>query len=255
MTILSTPSAEPSSTPERPPYPIGVPFKFTPDGTVQRYPGNTTVCHIPISSPLIPGLHKVYTTLASHPTLAKVFRLLPPSSWHMTVFDGVREQECEPGMWPPDLAKQPLCEATADFSKRLREFGLSLEKEGLAPPYKIAVRGFDLPATVGVGLLVEGATREEEQRMRRLRDRLGDVLGFKAPNHETYRFHISIAYLLRHVDGDDRVELDRVLATLVPEVKMEFQLGKVEFCTFENMLAYPRLCYLGDEEGDSISLK
>ncbi|KAM5350807.1 hypothetical protein ACJ41O_007312 [Fusarium nematophilum] len=254
MTILSTLSTEPSPAPERPPYPGGVPFKFTPDGTVQRYPGNTTVCHIPLSSPLIPGLHKVYTTLASHPTLAKVFRLLPPSSWHMTVFDGVREEECEPGMWPPGLAKQPLRESTADFSKRLREFGLSLENEGLAPPYRMAVRGFDLPATVGLGLLVEGATPEEEKRMRRLRDRLGDVLGFKAPNHETYRFHISMAYLLRYVDGDDRVEFNRVVAMLVPEVKMEFELGKVEFCTFENMLAYPRLFYLGDEEEEGVEL-
>ncbi|KAJ3543608.1 hypothetical protein NM208_g3488 [Fusarium decemcellulare] len=160
-----------------------------------------------------------------------------------------------PGNQNGDLAKQPLREATADFSKRLRELGLSVEKEGLAPPYKMAVRGFDLPATVGVGLLVEGATPEEEQRMRRLRDRLGDVLGFKAPNHETYRFHISIAYLLRHVDGDDQVEFNRVLAMLVPEVKMEFELGKVEFCTFENMLAYPRQFYLGDEKEGGISLK
>jgi hypothetical protein len=109
------------------------------------------------------------------------------------------------------------------------------------------VRGFD-PAVVGLGLEVEGATPEEEQRMRRLRDRLADTLGFRAPNHEIYPFHVTIAYWLRHVDGDERVELNRVLKELLPEVKMEFDLGAVEFCTFENMFAYPRLFYLGDAE-------
>ncbi|RSL94351.1 hypothetical protein CDV31_014339 [Fusarium ambrosium] len=252
MTVPSTFNTEQSSTPERPPYPTGVPFKFAPDGTVQHYPGNTTVCHIPPSSPLIPGLRKIYDSLSSHPTFSKVLRLLPPSSWHMTVFDGVREKECEPGMWPPGLAKQPLHESTADFSKRLRQFGLNLEAEGLAPPYRMAVRGFDLPATVGVGLRVEGATPGEERRMRRLRDRLGDTLGFKAPNHETYRFHITIAYLLRHIDGNDRDEFHRVLMMQVPDVEMDFELGRVEFCLFENMLAFPRVFYLGDKEENRI---
>ncbi|KAM0284029.1 hypothetical protein ACHAQH_002224 [Verticillium albo-atrum] len=177
------------SAPKRSPYPVGVPFKFSPDGVGQRYPGNTTVCHIPSSSPLIPGLHQVYSTIGSHPSLSKAIRLLPPASWHMTVFDGVREIECEPGMWPPGLAKKPLSESTADFSRRLREFGFQLESEGLAPPYKMKVRGVEIPATVGIGLQVEGATPEEERRMRKLRDRLSDVLGFRAPNHEVYEFH------------------------------------------------------------------
>ncbi|RSL59572.1 hypothetical protein CEP54_007256 [Fusarium duplospermum] len=238
MTVpLTFNTNEQPSTPERPPYPTGVPFKFTPDGTVQHYP----------------GLHKIYNSLSSHPTFSKVLRLLTPFVLaHDGLFDGVREKECEPGMWPPGLAKQPLHESTADPSRRLRQFGLNLEAEGLAPPYRMAVRGFDLPATVGVGLQVEGATPEEERRMRRLRDRLGETLGFKAPNHETYRFHITIAYLLRHIDGNDRDEFHRVLMMQVPHVEMDFELGRVEFCLFENMLAFPRIFYLGDKEENKI---
>lgn len=248
--ISSTPSTEQSASAERPPYPIGVPIKFTADGVVQRYPGNTTVCHIPLSSPLILGLQKVYAALGTHPTLSKFHRLLPPWSWHMTVFDCMREVECEPGMWPTGLAKRPLHESTTEFAQRLRRFGLNLEAEGLAPPYRMKVSGFGLPALVGVGLEVEGATPEEEKRLRRLRDRLADILGFKAPNHETYQFHITVSYMLRHIDGKDRVEFNRLLTELVPDVKMEFELGRVEFCTFDNMEAFPRLLYLGDREED-----
>ncbi|KAK0387058.1 hypothetical protein NLU13_5371 [Sarocladium strictum] len=232
---------------ERPPYPIGVPFKFDPDGVAQRYAGNTTICHLAPDAPLRAGMRKVYDAVRTHPTLASKIRLVPQASWHMTVFDGVREFECESGMWPVGLAKRPLPESTADFSRRLRAFGLQLESEGLAPPYRMKVLGFD-PAMVGIGLHVQGATPEEEKRMRRLRDRLGDVLGFRAPNHDVYPFHITVAYLLRYVEGDDRVELNRMLGSLLPEIQMEFELGPVEFCTFETMLEYPRLFYLGEAE-------
>lgn len=95
----------------------------------------------------------------------------------MTVLDGVRETECEPGMWPEGLEKKPLAESTREYSKSLRALGLELEAEGLAPPYRMQVRGFE-PGPVGIGLDVVGATEKEERRMRRLRDRLADTLGF-----------------------------------------------------------------------------
>jgi hypothetical protein len=247
--MLAT-TTEPAVAPERPPYPVGVPVKFSPDGVVQRFPGNTTLCHVPSDSPLIPGLHIVYDALDSHPTLSRLIRLVPRESWHMTVFDGVCDPECDPGVWPAGLERKPLDECTREFSKRLRKFGLGLKKEDLAPPYRMRVRCFD-NATIGVGLEVEGATQEEDKRMRRLRDRLADTFGFRAPNHETYGLHITIAYLLRHVDGEDRFELNEVFAKLLPEVKMEFELRAVEFCIFEDMCAYPRQFYLGDKEEET----
>ncbi|KAB5578662.1 RNA ligase/cyclic nucleotide phosphodiesterase [Coniochaeta sp. 2T2.1] len=236
-------SAETSVDHKRPKYPIGVPAKFSADGVVQRFPGNTTVCHIAPDSVLQAGLYKVHATLGAHPILSRRIHLLPPSSWHMTVLDGVREAEREPGMWPADMAKQSLAECTAEFAPRLRRLGLALESEGLAPPYRMRVLGFDR-AVVGIGLEVEGATPEEDRRMWRLRDRLADTLGFRAPNHETYRFHVSMAYLLRHIDGAERDELDRVFAQMLPEVQVDFELGAVEFCSFDNMYAFPRLLSL-----------
>lgn len=245
MTTTST-VATTTVTAKRPLYPIGIPAKFSPDGVVQPFPGNTTVCHVPADSPLQPGLNAVHASLSSHPVLSKLIHLLPKDSWHMTVVDGVRDTECEPGMWPPGMEKLPLEECTREFSQKLRQVGLELEKEGLAPPYKMRVRGFD-PAVVGIGLEIEGATAEEEKRMRRLRDRLADTLGFRAPNHETYGFHISMAYLMRHIDGDNRDALNQVFAQHLPALG-EFDLGPVEFCTFENMYAFARLFYLGEQE-------
>lgn len=108
------------------------------------------------------------------------------------------------------------------------------------------LRGFDYAATVGIGLILEGAGPEEERRMRRLRDRLADTMGFRAPNHESYEWHMSVCYFLRHIDGDDRRDLNELLQAVLPQIVSEFELGAVEFCTFEDMHWFSRLLYLGD---------
>ncbi|KAF2016908.1 hypothetical protein BU24DRAFT_448702 [Aaosphaeria arxii CBS 175.79] len=232
------------TTTERPQYPIGVPDKFSPEGVVQYYPGNTTLCHVPPKSPLIPRLQKLYNALQSHPMISKRIQLLPPSSWHMTVLDGVREKECEPGMWPAGKEKAPLADCTKEFAEEVQKLGRELEKDGLAPPYRMRAVGFG-DTLVGIGLRVEGATAEEEKRMRRLRDRLADAVGFKAPNHDVYEFHLSVAYLLRHIDGEDREEMNRFLAEQLKIFDEVFELGAVEFCTFDDMYLFTRLFYLG----------
>ncbi|KAH7014419.1 RNA ligase/cyclic nucleotide phosphodiesterase [Microdochium trichocladiopsis] len=238
-----------AENPERPAYPTGVPIKFTPEGEAVRYPGNTTVCHIAPDSPLQPALQLVHDTIATHPTLFRIFRLLPPESWHMTVFDGVREIECEPNMWPVGKGKLPVDECTAIFAPKLRALGTQLEREGLAPPYRMRARGFlDVEAVSGLGFAIYGATEEEEKRVRRLRNMLADTLGFRAPNHYIYPFHVSVAYMLRWAEGDDRQEMFRVLDDLAVRTEVEFELGAVEFNTFETMLAYPRLFFLGEAE-------
>lgn len=229
---------------EKPDYPAGVPQKFTADGIVQRYPGNTTVCHIPLDSPLIPRLRLLCKKLSSHPTIGPIFRAVPEESWHMTVLDGVREEECEPGMWREGVEKRPIPEYTKEFTPILRKLGGDLHSLGLAPPYRMRARGVG-PLDVGFGIAVEGATAKDEKRIRRLRDTLADALDLRVDNHEVYAFHITMGYWLRHVD---RAELDTLLADILPQLQLEFDLGAVEFCTFDNMCAYPRLFYLGEGE-------
>jgi hypothetical protein len=149
-------------------------------------------------------------------------------------------------MWPDGMDKLALADATAQFVLKLQNFGKQLQQEGLTPPYRMRVLGFD-NGIVGSGLVCEGATVEERKRMRRLRDRLADTLGFRAPNHESYQFHISTLYLLRHMDGEDKKEFGRIRQQSLPALQLEFDLGAVEFCIFENMNVFHRLFYLGVE--------
>ena len=83
-------------------FPKGVGSKFFPDGQVRAYPGNTVLCHVAGIPPLIERLDKLYGRLLDA-EVAQIYTLLPPSSWHMTVFDGVcdgnRNGERWPGTW------------------------------------------------------------------------------------------------------------------------------------------------------------
>ncbi|KAL6898178.1 RNA ligase/cyclic nucleotide phosphodiesterase [Trichoderma evansii] len=234
-------------TKERPPYPRGIPSKFSSDGVLQRFPGITMICHLPADSPLQPGLNAIYASLSSHPVISKLIHLLPKDSWHMTVLDGIHGDKITPGKRPPGFEERSLEEVTEEFSQKLRRLGPELEKEGLAPPYKMKIRGFD-KAKVGIGLEVDGASADEEKRIRLLRDRLADTLGLRRPNHDTYGLHITMAYLMRYIEGKNRKMLNALFEKHLPEVQLEFELGAVEFCTYENMYAFARLFYLGESK-------
>lgn len=54
MTVLSTNT----TAPRRPLYPIYIPAKFSPEGAIQQFPGNTTFCHVPVEPPLLPNALK-----------------------------------------------------------------------------------------------------------------------------------------------------------------------------------------------------
>lgn len=205
---------------------------------MQRYPGNTTVCHIPADSPLIGGLETIYDTFQ---TPSNFVRPHSPTTAEFMAQDRSR--------WRAGNRVRTGHVAGRDAQARsqrghqrprptLRPPGPRLQQHGLAPPYRVCARSFD-PATGGISLIVEGATAGEEKRMRKLRDLLADAVGFSAPNHDRYPFHVTTAYLLRYIDGDDYDQLQRDFTRLLPPLQqVEFELGAVEFCTFETMLTF-----------------
>ena len=87
----------------RPEYPRGVSSKFGVDGKVQHFPGNTIISHLSPSSDLYASMLVLHEKLLQS-NLSSVITLLPPSSWHMTVFEGICDEVRKPGFWPSDLA-------------------------------------------------------------------------------------------------------------------------------------------------------
>ncbi|KXT00994.1 hypothetical protein AC578_4447 [Pseudocercospora eumusae] len=233
----------------RPEYPPAVPGRFMPDGSASRNPGNTLICMIEEGSEIYRGIKAVYDALVKHPILSKKVHVMPPDSWHMTILDCVGEDNREPGWWPPGKEQQPLDECTRDFARRLRTLEGALEGTQLSPPYRVKGTGFDLENGVGIGLRVEGADADEEKRLRRLRDLLADTIGFRDLRHESYGFHVTICYFIRYIDGDDRAGLVKLLESLLSGVRIEFELGSVAFCEYENLDLFDKLLFVGEKEG------
>ncbi|TDZ38769.1 hypothetical protein C8035_v006591 [Colletotrichum spinosum] len=224
----------------RPSYPAGVPSKFAPDGSVQPFPGNTIICHLSPSEPLYASMQSLSEKLAAS-KFAPVLSLLPAPSFHMTVFEGVCDQVRQPGYWPSDLTLNvPLETCNTHFEKTLSSFKLTPDE---TPPYKMTAGGFD-PLDTGIAVRLEGRTPAETDRVRALRNRLANALNIRHPVHESYGFHLSVAYLLRHLDDNQHRELNALLASHFENMPKHFELGAPEFCVFDDMFAFKRRFFL-----------
>ncbi|KAJ7935421.1 RNA ligase/cyclic nucleotide phosphodiesterase [Mycena leptocephala] len=228
---------------DSPKYPPGVPSKFDPHGNVQHFPGNTIISHLSSSSEpeLYNSVLALYDKLKnSH--LSHLYTLLPPSSWHMTIFDGVCDQVRKPSRWPNDLSVDAsLQECTSLFEKKLSSFDLQCD-----PPYRLSITGFE-PLLTGIGIHLEPSTIGENTRIRELRDRLSNALHIRRSNHKTYGLHLTVAYLLRFLTEEQDKELRKLLMDHFDGMPKQFELGAPEFCTFEDMFAFKRLFYLKNQ--------
>lgn len=218
--------------------------KFSTNGVPVPFPGNTMLCNLPHSCPLLPGLNGLVNALRVHPLSNRLF-ILSNSSWHVTIVGGVCDAVRDPGRWPPGKNPQSLDECTAEFATRFRAADFDLGEEGLGPPYKIRTTGFKLFGTAAA-VTVAGVTIDEEMRLRRLKDRLADIMGFRQPGHQSYSWHISIAYLFGSWKQHEVDKFEQFLAPHLDLLHLEFELGAVEFCTFQDVSAFQRLFCLGD---------
>lgn len=201
-------------------------IRFDKAGKFQYEPGNTIVCHV------VHGSHTQDIMIAARDQYlampeAPQFTFTPVSSLHMTLFQGIIEHRRRPGFWPVDVALEtPIDEMTTILSERLSNFSA-------LDPFKVAVAGAR-PA----GLLVDGATEADRRTMRAWRDALADLLGYRHPDHDTYPFHITFAYVIERLEDEALPRwqhmLDAVAAMVAAEAPI-LELRPPAFCTFDDM--------------------
>lgn len=220
--------------------------KFRADGRVGAFHGNTIVCHVPQQgedAACFNALLDIYRDLPAQPFAASI-TALPPSSYHMTLFDGANETARVAGLWPPGL---PL---DSSIEECHREVGRRLE--GFALDTQLPIRMRVDREGVGMGgnalaiplLPVDDA---ENARLRHLRDRLSAATGIRSPRHDQYRFHISLAYVLWELSATEAQavrEAMRDWMAMVAAASPVILLDAPEFCTFKDMFAFNRVRYL-----------
>jgi hypothetical protein len=240
---LARPQEQARSQPEFPP---DIGRKFHPDGRVQRFDGNTIICHLDQQGPnstLFDSLLDIYRDAPAHRFMDKV-TLLPPSSYHMTVFGGANDPDRRPGVWPADLPLDlPMAECDRILGERLRAFRLECDL-----PFRMKV---DLsepgPQERPLTLRLLPYDDAENAKLRRLRDRLAQTLAIRSPTHDAYRFHVTLAYLIRWLTPDEQAAFrdtlmawQQVVAAACPVI----ELGAPEYCTLKDMFAFSRQFYL-----------
>lgn len=220
--------------------------KFRSDGRVMPFLGNTIICHLdqqgPNSQPF-EALLDIYRQLPGRKFSRKV-TLLPPSSYHMTIFGGANDPERKPGAWPASVPLDtPIDECTRILGERIKG-----AKIGDIAPIRMRVdtsppSDSENPLTIRL-LPVDAA---EDARLRALRNRLSELLEIRSASHDRYRFHITLAYLIQHLDAGEQREFRATYAEIHAELARRcpvIELGQPEYCSLEDMFHFKRLLYI-----------
>ncbi|WP_300058137.1 DUF1868 domain-containing protein [uncultured Roseobacter sp.] len=193
-------------------------------------PGNTVVCHLDHDAPAHQAVLDARARLQMLPGSER-FLYTPVSSLHMTLFEGVIDTRRTADAWPNGVDRDaPVDAVTAIVEERLASF---------APLPDFSVRAIGVLPT---GLVLAGATAEDEAHMRAWRDALTTPFGYRHNDHDAYRFHMTFAYPTQWLPDDMmplwHSECQAVLDELTAAAPT-LPLRSPAFCTFADMTAFP----------------
>ncbi|SNY91854.1 hypothetical protein SAMN04515647_2098 [Cohaesibacter sp. ES.047] len=206
--------------------------RYSRDGSFLEEPGNTIVCHLVDGSMAVQAVIDARTRMQSLPESEKL-AYTAESSLHMTLFQGIIEYRRKRPYWPADMALDTPIEAmTEHYLKQLEDFD--------APgPFKVEVIG----ATPN-GLTVQGLTDADRRIMKVWRDRLADIFGYRHPDHDSYRFHITFAYEMDRFRDEAMLEWHKGLLEILEDLQEAAPVIELEppaFCSFVDMNHFEKL--------------
>jgi len=232
-TIRPSLAAALASRMDAPPARLGI--RYDAAGNFLPEPGNTIVCHLQRRSASEAALLQVREKLLTLPG-ADGLAFTPVTSLHMTLFQGVIETRRKAGYWPPDI---PLHLGIDDVTRRMMS-----RLDGFDGCGSFSIRATEVTPT---GLTVEGVTEKDRQAMQAWRDKLARIFGYRHPDHETYRYHITFAYVIRGIPDAMAAQwqraLDDSLALLQRDAPV-IELREPAFCRFRDMKHFEELLIL-----------
>jgi hypothetical protein len=230
-----TPSLAPvlASRMDVPPPRLGI--RYDAEGNFLPEPGNTIVCHLERRSASEAAVLQLRERLLALPG-ADCLAFTPAASLHMTLFQGVIETRRRHPYWPADI---PLHLAIDQMTRRMmtRLDGF----DGCGP---FSVRATEVTPT---GLTVEGVTEKDHRVMQAWRDKLASTFGYRHPDHDTYTYHITFAYVIRGIPDTAAAQWQRVLDESLAALQRDapvIALREPAFCRFRDMKHFEELLIL-----------
>ena len=213
-------------------------LKFSTNGSVRPFAGNTVVCHLPQQSRLLDAISALGDALRTS-SFANKLAVLPQDSYHATILGGLNDQDRQRYGWPSDIPiNTPIADCNHIIGERIAQFRthtplplrFRLDKEKTLAPQRPC------------GLQLVPVDENEKHKICRLRDRMSDdVFRYRTSDHDTFGFHISMAYQMRGLATAERQEYQSILMQHLPAIVAAapvIELGIPEFCTFENMYRF-----------------
>ena len=212
-------------------------LKFNNDGSPKAFAGNTVICHLPVQCAMrdaMIGLHDELVASALRPKLG----LTSVDSYHMTVFPGSNDLDRTIYGWPKYLS------LNATMEECNRVVGERMRAAQLQCKLPLRVR-LDLPDTLNYfsacTLRMVPATREDNAKLRSVRDQLAEIFGFRTKDHDQYTFHITMSYQLDKFTSEEQTKYRQILREnmrRIVEAEPVLELGEPEFCTFSDMFRF-----------------
>ncbi|MDX2160613.1 MAG: DUF1868 domain-containing protein [bacterium] len=168
--------------------------KFYADGSPRQYPGVTVICFADPASAIYKAGESIQAQLLEQPFGHK-FALLPPSSFHMTVFSLICTERRSPDQWSAGLPLDATVEAADQFFiDRMHDIP--------APP------NFRMCITYlggrGLTIRLNPADEGTYETLWAYRDQVSQATGVRYPDHDRYLFHLTLAYnLIQLTDAED----------------------------------------------------
>ena len=238
--------------------------KFYADGRPMLIKGDTIVFHLDQQgqySNMFYALLDIYKDFSKY-SFIKKYAILPSSSYHITLFEGLTERSIKRKTYNKKN-KTKIKTKTKNNSKENINYGLTLEQA--IDLHTQRLQGFksNLPSTrttfkfrldpnirfskgpLMIRLLPYD--HQENLRLRQLRDQLASTLQIFDARHDTYAFHITLGYLLYDLNPQEIQEFKSALFKWSHEIMKKspmITVGPPEFCIFTDMFAFHRVSYV-----------
>lgn len=215
--------------------------KFYADGTVKTFSGNTFICHIPKMS----NFWRFASFSQAKVGLVDFYNkmvMLPPDSFHMTVFEGVCEEVRKENNWVKSFPLDtPLYKMTSYFFNKISKL---YKPEGLKMRAKkiVADKNYE-----GVQFILEPLNKEEENKILKFRSIFKDVTGMVNHHENGYKFHCALSYIYINLTYKEKDILEKVFKDINKALTKKYsliELGPIEYCYFENMFRFSTLAVL-----------
>jgi hypothetical protein len=206
--------------------------KFHEDGSVRAFPGNTVISKVMPDMPLYSGLMEAQKQLKAV-GFSRKYAFLLPSSFHMTIMEGLCEQVRTPEQWSTKLALHLSMDEVNQFMRDCFA--------RMSPPHMLTMRIVEGTFAQSLVFILEPADAETAQGLKGFREQFSRETGIRFSDHDTYTYHIALAYNLITLTAlediliqKEQQEIQRALSVANPVIK----LGKPRLTYFENMFQF-----------------